>query len=111
MSAALELAQTIQLQMGGAGQLSALLGIRRFTATGDGMTFAFKGSRTCNYCSITLTPDDLYSIEIYRIGKAWVKLKGSETGLFGDMLSAAFERLTGLYAGSNGPIRIYRRVG
>jgi hypothetical protein len=110
MSEALEIARTIQTQMGGAGQLSALLGIRQFTATGDGMTFRFRGSRTANYCSITLTPDDLYSIEIYRIGKAGVKLKGSEDLIFGDGLCASFERLTGLYAGSGGPLRIFRRA-
>ena len=63
--------------------------------------FRFRGSKTYNYCQVTLNGNDLYTMKIGQIRKK----KGLPTlvgryeqdGLYWDMLKPIFEKTTGLY--------------
>lgn len=60
------IAKTIIEQMGGAGKIRAMVGVKTFIASEDGVSFHFKGSRKMNYVEITLDPSDTYTMTLYK---------------------------------------------
>ncbi len=92
-------AKTILEQMGGAGKIRAMVGVKTFIASNDGVSFQFKGSRKMNYVKITLDPSDTYTMTLYKFMPKKMELKKivEFDGLFWDQLKPVFERETGLY--------------
>ena len=59
------IAKTIIEQMGGAGKIRAMVGVKTFVVSEDGVSFQFKGSRKMNCVKITLDPSDTYTMTLY----------------------------------------------
>ena len=64
--------------------------------------FKFRGSRSYNYCQVTLNDNDLYTLKIgqirrYRKGQHPLVVRYEQDGLYSDMLKPIFEKQTGLY--------------
>ena len=95
----MQVANTILEQLGGP-KIKAMLGVETFWGEADCLFFDFKGSRKFNKCKITLTWDDLYTMELYKTSHAdefGYEPVFSESGLYFDMLIPTFEDATGLY--------------
>jgi hypothetical protein len=111
----LEVANTIIRQMGGQGKLRAMIGAHSWQMGGDEhdrnfVSFRFKGSRSFNYCKVTLD----YSNDLYIMSIGQIRNKREEVapgikisiptyveryscdGLFSSQLKPIFERETGL---------------
>ncbi len=85
-------------QMGGAGNLSAMIGATYFVGDETSLQFSFKGCRKANKCRVTLLPNDLYRMELLKVNKRTYDLEYlyEEEGLYWDMLKPVFENETGL---------------
>lgn len=92
-------ADIILSQLGGAGRLTAMIGAKHFFSDDDGrsLVFKFAGSRKANYAKITLTDDDLYTVDFKKIRGVEAKDVESFEGVYADMLRDIFESTTGLY--------------
>lgn len=92
-------ANTILDQMGGAGKIRVMVGVKTFIASENGVSFQFKGSRKMNTVRITLDPSDTYTMTLYKFMPKKMELKKIVEfgGLFWDQLKPVFERETGLY--------------
>jgi hypothetical protein len=91
-------ADTILLQMGGPGPLSAMIGARQFVGDVDFLQFSFRGCKTFNKCRVILTGDDLYTLQLYRHNQLSMKsIEFEIRGLYFDQLKVEFEKSTGLY--------------
>lgn len=100
-----QIAETIYRQFG--GRRAAVMigmygtGYRTDEAGNPVFSFRFKAGRKANFCSITLTPADLYDMVIERISLRKTGLDRKEVarfeGIFCDQLQELFERETGLY--------------
>lgn len=93
----LDIAGTIIQQMGGRGQIMAMVGTKSFTAIESGLQFKFKGSKAANMVEIVLTPADLYTVTFYDVRKYAYAITDIFTDVYCDMLKDLFERTTGLY--------------
>ena len=112
----LQVAQTIVKQMGGQRRLNLMVGAHNWQMGGDEhdrhfVSFHFKGSRSHNYCKVTLDYNsDLYIVSIgqirnkteeivpgVKIKMPTYKEKYNCEGVFFDQLIEIFERETGLY--------------
>ena len=94
-----EIAATILSQLGGAGRLVAMTGAKNFCSHPEG-ALSFKIGRNAkgvNYCKITLTSDDLYTVEFKRVTVKKITDKGTTVGAYNDMLHDLFEQATGMY--------------
>ena len=93
------IAKTIIEQMGGAGKIRAMVGVKTFVVIEDGVSFQFKGSRKMNYVEIILDPSDTYTMTLYKLMPKKMELKkiSEFDGLFWDQLKPVFESETGLY--------------
>lgn len=85
----------------GANRLVAMIGAKHLTYSEADNYVAFKFMRgaknKANYCKITLTADDLYTVEFgYIRGMNYTVRKVTE-GLYNDMLKEHFESETSLY--------------
>lgn len=94
-----ETAQAIIRQMGGLGRLRAMVNARDFVALGNGVQFAFSGSRKANKARITLSAGDFYTLELFKIRKRGLEVEAvyEAEGLYWDQLKPIFEAETGLY--------------
>ena len=93
------IAQTILSQLGGSGRLVAMTGAKNFCSHPEG-ALSFKIGRNAkgvNYCKITLTSDDLYTVEFKRVTVKKITDKGTTEGAYNDMLIDLFESATGMY--------------
>lgn len=99
-------ARTVVNQMGGWGKLRAMIGM--WSASYDEneahepiLQFKFKGSRTYNFCQVTLNGNDTYTLEIGQIrkknGVPTYVVRFQEDNVYCDMLKPMFEKVTGLY--------------
>lgn len=97
-----EIASTICDQLtrakpgGGFGRLQAMIGATIRTGYSDnrpGVVFTFKGCRQWNWCRISLTEDDTYSVQFGHIKRAAV---GTVSGVMAEDLSDLFSLSTGL---------------
>ena len=104
---ALQIAQTIVYQMGGAGALKMMVGATDFTfdAKDDGdvaLTFTFKMCRKANRCEVTLNRGlDTYTMRLYRVVRkagaaATIKVAYQGEDLYCDQLREVFRLETGL---------------
>jgi hypothetical protein len=93
------IAKTIIEQMGGAGKIRAMVGVKTFVVSEDGVSIEFNGSRKMNCVKITLDPSDTYTMTLYKLMPKKMELKkiSEIDGLFWDQLKPVFENETGLY--------------
>ena len=92
-----QIALTIGNQLGGLGRLKAMTGANTFVAHEGSLSFRFKGCKHCNYCKITLDPNDTYTVEFGNIRKFTFTAKDTLSHIYNDMLMDTFEDITGLY--------------
>ena len=85
-------ADQIVNQLGGHGNLSAMIGASSFDASKDGVWFAFKGSRAANAVEIKVEAD-LYNVEFFKGPKS----VGSSRGIGAGQLRSCIEQKTKLY--------------
>jgi len=108
-----EIATTIINQMGGAGKLKSMIGVKMFVVLEEGgVKFNFKMNPKINKCEIKLNDMDLYDMKFYKsykitgneksieamdqkIAKSNVIIKSID-GLYNDTLKNVFESTTGL---------------
>lgn len=83
-------------QLGGAGKLKAMLGVKQFITGDHGVSFNFKGSRDHNSCSIKLTGSDLYCMKISKYSVGNEKNVVEHNDIFASMLKPVFENTTNL---------------
>ncbi|AKF13659.1 putative YahA protein [Sinorhizobium phage phiN3] len=94
----LTVANTILAQLGG-GRFKVMTGAKNFVGAADYLMFQIPTSKKINKVKITLTPDDLYTVEFLNINMkklAVTTIKKFE-GVFCDMLEDIFTEATGLY--------------
>ena len=92
-------ADTLIAQLGGAGQLRAMLGTTLMAVDENSVTFNFRMVKKANRCKVTYNPGlDLYSMDFYLLNarKASCKLVQSYSMIYADQLKAVFEGYTGL---------------
>lgn len=101
MTSNTEVANTILLQMGGAGKLRTMIGANNFMAIDNGVQFSFKGCKKLNKVQIVLTAADLYDVKFYKINMRNLDnsmIPVSESArIYFDQLVEVFEHMTGLY--------------
>ena len=93
-----EQAATIFQQLGGTNRLKAMIGAKYVTmdSAKNEVGFRFSLNRKMNYCRITLTCMDLYTVEFLKIKKTTVDTVKTFDGVYGDQLKSIFEETTGL---------------
>jgi hypothetical protein len=75
----------------------AMLGAGPIVALPNGIQFSIKGCKRGNKLVITLTPHDLYDVELWKVrGVKFNKIEDL-TGVYVDSLHHVIETLTGLY--------------
>lgn len=87
-------AQTIQQQIG--NRTFSMLGAKNLLDHGDALSFRIRGSSKANYVKITLTPADLYDVEIGKIHGLNYRVVDTTKGAYVDMLHNLIESATGL---------------
>lgn len=100
MSAAISpIAETLIAQLGGAGQLRAMLGTTLLVADENSVCFNFRMVRKANRCRVTYVPGlDLYRMEFFLMGARCTtcKVVASFDQVYADQLRGLFESVTGL---------------
>ena len=92
-------ADTMIAQLGGAGQLRAMLGTTLMAVDENSVTFNFRMCRRTNRCRVTYVPGlDLYRMEFFLMGARCTscKLVESFDQVYADQLRSLFESTTGL---------------
>lgn len=92
------IAQTILVQLG-ASRFVAMTGARNLVGREDGLQFDIpRAMNKANKVRITLTPDDLYTVEFMAFSRKYLTcdIVGRVDGLGCEELRGAFERATGL---------------
>ncbi len=105
-----DFALTIVQQLGGRNKLKAMIAAHNLSYSREesSLSFRFKGSRECNHLKIILNPNDLYSLQFWKVPTVTQMLDGKgamkeptivcqENDIFCDQLIEVFERVTGLY--------------
>lgn len=98
-----QIAETILSQFGGTRRLSMMAGARDFMFDSEARSVSFKIGRNakgCNYCRVTLTDLDLYTVEFKKIGRApkhTITDLDTTENAYADMLVSLFEKATGMY--------------
>lgn len=95
----LTVANTILKQMGGAGRIKAMIGVKGFVGLENGVTFSFPNPNPGkpNNVQIDLNGMDEYEVTFRRIRGKKVHLVEEVTGLQAEDLKRVFEAQTGLY--------------
>ena len=91
------IAKTILEQLGGS-QFVVLTGAKNFVALENGIQFSIPNRSGPNKIRITLTSEDLYNMEFFRLRGTKCTLVDEYTGVYFDQLIPIFENKTGLYA-------------
>ena len=83
----------------GINRLVAMIGAKDFVRSDKDNFVAFKFPRAngINYCKLTLTPADLYKLELGYIHGGSYKIRKELDGLYFDQLKEIFENETKLY--------------
>ena len=95
-------AQVIYSQLG--HRTFKMLGAHTLIDHGNALSFKIRGSRKVNYVKITLKPDDTYTVEFKKLGRApgfKVKDVARLSGIYVDQLHELIEYNTGLYTRLN----------
>jgi len=105
----MQVANTILLQMGGAGKIKAMTGAKNFTALPSGVSFQFPNRKGPNYVKVTLEADDTYTVEFGKKAGVQALMSGKvdvdniykklseHKDIYFDQLKDLFESETGLY--------------
>ena len=82
----------------GANRLISMIGAKNFVKDTDWVSFKFMrgAANKANYIKITLTPDDLYSVEFGKIHGMNYKVINCVDGLYNDQLFGFFQDETKL---------------
>lgn len=94
----LTVANTILDQLGGR-RFIAMTGAKNFVGSETSLSMTLPGSLTkgrINKLRITLTPDDLYTVEAFVFRKYELIPKGTTEGVYTDSLRGVFTAMTGL---------------
>lgn len=94
----MSVAQTILEQLGG-GKFLAMTGAKTLLNHGNGLSFRLPGNLTTdriNYCKITLTPADTYTVEFGVIRKNAYKVHSTHEDVYNTDLRTIFTATTGL---------------
>ena len=75
--------------------LRAMLKARDVAAADTTLRFRCSGCRTGNVVVITLTADDLYQVDLYKVGSGQSAESASQSGVFAAELQETFTALTG----------------
>jgi hypothetical protein len=99
-----ETAQTIltQIGRGRSNALRVMTGAKAFMAHDEQRgSLSFKLPNNArdgiNYCKVTLTASDTYTVEFGRVHGKSYKVKSTHDDIYCDVLADLFERVTGLY--------------
>jgi hypothetical protein len=98
-TASYPVADTLIAQLGGAGQLRAMLGTTLLAVDENSVCFDFRMCRRANRCKVTYQPGlDVYRVEFYliRANRAICNLVDSFDLVYADQLRSLFESTTGL---------------
>lgn len=95
------IASTILEQLGGR-RFIAMTGAKNFVAVAPGNTLVFRlpakfAKNKANYVRITLTPDDLYTVEFSYLRAMNLRDISRHEGIYCDQLRELFTTETGLY--------------
>lgn len=83
--------------LGGLNRLRAMIKARDFFKTdSNSMRFRFSGSRKWNVAEITLSGNDTYMIELWKVTSGTVNRGPSMFNIYADQLATAFTVLSGL---------------
>ncbi|MBF0388372.1 MAG: hypothetical protein HQL20_11095 [Candidatus Omnitrophica bacterium] len=94
----MNVAQTIYRQLGG-GKFATMTGAKNFVDGGNFLSFKLPSNFAkggINYVKITLTPLDLYDMELGKIRGSKYTVSKTKRGLYNDMLRSTFTAETGL---------------
>lgn len=91
----LSVANTILAQLGGRG-FAVMVGAHALAGGKNFLRLRFRGSRKHNFLQVTLTPDDLYDVEIAQVGRSQVRNRERLEGIYADQLQEVFRSYTGL---------------
>lgn len=93
-------ANTILAQLGG-NRFAMMTGAKNFVGSADALMFSIGGGakNRINKVRVTLTPDDLYTVEFmkYSPSKLETKLINKVEGVYNDMLQEIFTNYTGFF--------------
>ena len=94
------IAQTILKQLGG-GRFAVMTGARAFTSLDNGLMFSLPGGGGftkggINRVRIMLNSMDLYDVDYYKLRGTKLTTVATSEGLYADMLTDNFTRITGL---------------
>lgn len=94
----IEIANTILVQMGGAGRIRAMVGAKTFVTIENGVRFYFPNrERTRGNCvEIVLAGDDTYTVSFWNTSKKAARLSRKFDGIYCDQIKGCFEKQTGL---------------
>lgn len=92
-------ANEILRQLGGAGRVSTMIGVKAFVGTENSLSFRFKARalQAINTVRVTLDPSDTYTVQFLRSNKNGVKLVSERSDVYCDDLIELVEKTTGLY--------------
>ncbi len=92
-----DIAQTIYEQLG-ADRFAFMTGAKNIVGLDEGLMFSIPRNQSpYNKVRITLTPDDLYNVEFFKMNRLGDISKQTEyPGMYADQLRALFTRVTGL---------------
>jgi hypothetical protein len=91
-----EIAMTIYNQIGG-HKAFYMMGAKNLGYDKNRLSFKIRGSRSINHIRVTLTSDDLYTLEFLYITVKTYKTVKKLTGLYNHQLKPVIEEETGLY--------------
>jgi hypothetical protein len=98
-------ANTILAQLGG-NRFAMMTGAKNFVGSADALMFSIGGGakNKINKVRITLTPDDLYTVEFmkYSPSKFTVTEIAKVEGIYCDMLQETFTNYTGFFTSLRG---------
>jgi hypothetical protein len=91
-------AQTIIAQLGGAGRLSVMLGVKFFRSSDNGLFFRWtaKGRNGENAVRVTLNGSDLYDVEFLKVRGTSCATVSTFDDVYFDQLQTLFRDATGL---------------
>jgi len=91
-----QVATEILNQLGGAGRLKVMLGVKSFGATESSLSFAFRaaGRNSIKAVRVVLDASDTYTVEFFRASGVTVD---KFDGVYVDALRSCIEQRTGLY--------------
>jgi hypothetical protein len=95
----MDVAKTILQQMGGVGRLSAMIGAKYFTASGNGVSFKIGGGakKGINGIRVNLNSMDTYDVSFIKMRKYEQKVVAEVNGVYCDQLKSVVENNIGMY--------------